>query len=139
MFSARTMAITTMNLAGADKPFLPWAASRPPGSAGQGVRAETQPALPRTSSFERELKGRRRDLSPDFEQGWDQASIAGLSAGQISEMSHAELARVVRAARLPTVQTRPEYVDRVTLERLAYLARLCCHNREGLSTMTAIE
>jgi hypothetical protein len=60
----------------------------------------------------------------------DRSTIAELSSKQISQMSAAELARVIRAGPLPTVHARPEYLDRATQERLAYLARLCCRHRE---------
>ncbi|TVS18142.1 MAG: hypothetical protein EA424_11420 [Planctomycetaceae bacterium] len=128
-----------MNLAEADKSFLPRDASRPPGSTGQGMGAKSQAALPRKSMSQSELKDRCSTSLPEFAKGWGQASIAELSSSQISEMSRAELVRVVRAARLPSMQIRPEHADRVTLERLAHLARLCCRNRQGASTMTAIE
>lgn len=132
------MPLPTMNLAGADISFLPWDKDRPPGSKAQGMDVESQATSPRESASLSGLKDRRR-ASPEFEQGWDQARIAELSSIQISEMSRAELACVVRAARLPTVQIRPDYADRVTLERLAHRARLCCRNREDLVTTRAID
>ena len=66
----------------------------------------------------------------EVDEGLDQPTIAELSSKQILRMTRLELARVVRAGRLPASQMRLEYLDRRTLERLAHLARLCCHNRE---------
>jgi hypothetical protein len=129
----------TMNLAGADRAFLPWDTSRPPGSTGQSMRPGSQPSHRHKSARRSGLADRRRFSSPESKRGWDQASIAELSSGQISEMSDAELARIVRAARLPTLQVRPEYADRMTLELLAHLACLCCQKREGLTTATAMD
>ncbi len=65
------MPLPTLNSTGIDKPFRPWDPSRPPGSGGQGVRAESQSESPRTSASQSEFKDRRRDSLPDFEQGWD--------------------------------------------------------------------
>ena len=133
------MPLPTTNLAGAEKSFLPWDTSRPPGFTAPSLGAESQPAHRGRSASKSELKDRRRVASSESKPAWDQASIAELSSTQISEMSRAELARVVRAARLPMMRIRPEYADRVTLERLVHLACLCCHNREGLTMTTAME
>lgn len=128
------MPLPTMKLSGAEKSLLPWDTNRPPGLTVPSMGAEPQLAHRRRSAPKSKRKDRRRFASPESKQEWDQASIAKLSSTQISDMSRAELARIVRAARLPTVQIRPEYADRVTLERLAHLACLCCHNRQDLST-----
>jgi len=63
------------------------------------------------------------------EEALDRETIADLSSTQISRMSCGELARVVRAARLPASSVRPEKLDRGTLERLAHLACLSCRHR----------
>lgn len=63
----------------------------------------------------------------------DEAIITGLTGVEIGQMTDGELARVIRAARLPLlslgVDLHLELYDRQTLERLAYLARRCCQNR----------
>jgi hypothetical protein len=63
------------------------------------------------------------------DEALDQATVADLSPKQIARMTCLELARVVRVGRLPTVQARPEHLDRATLERLAHLACLSCRNQ----------
>jgi len=63
------------------------------------------------------------------EEALDRETIADLSSTQISRMTRGELARVVRAARLPALSVRPEKLDRGTLERLTHLARLCCRHQ----------
>jgi len=68
-------------------------------------------------------------MSQEPDEALDRGTIAELSSKQISRMTRPELARVVRAGRLPAVQARLECLDRVTLERLAHLASLCCRNR----------
>lgn len=80
-----------------------------------------------TGNVGREGFGRERGRSVD------PAAVARLSAMQIEHMTQRELADVVRAGRLPGDTARAEYLDRGTLERLAYLARLSCRNR-SLST-----
>ena len=72
---------------------------------------------------------RKGAMSQGPDEALDQAMIADLSSKQISRMTRPELARVVRAGRLPAMQVRPECLDRRTLERLAHLASLCCRNR----------
>ena len=64
---------------------------------------------------------------------WDDATIAGLSPKQLSEMTTDELVRVIRAARLPRSTTSGvnnlKFLDIRTLQRFVYLARRCCQNR----------
>ena len=83
--------------------------------------------LPRV---ERPIVSRSVTMLQEVDEGLDQPTIAELSSKQILRMTRLELARVVRAGRLPASQMRLEYLDRRTLERLAHLARFCCHNRE---------
>ena len=64
------------------------------------------------------------------EEALDQEEIANLSSTQIRHMTCGELARAVRASHLPALRVRPEYLDRGTLERLAYVGRLACRNRQ---------
>ena len=63
----------------------------------------------------------------------DEAMITGLTGVEIGQMTDGELARVIRAARLPLLSLgmdlHLELYDRQTLERLAFLARRCCQNR----------
>ena len=70
---------------------------------------------------------------PNTGKALDDATIADLSAIEISQMIGDELARVIRAARLLQLtcgnEEHLEYYDRRTLERLVYLARQCCRNR----------
>ena len=60
-------------------------------------------------------------------------SIANHSDERIACMDHSELIDLVRRAKLPPVcdgtMERLEFLDRATLERLAYLTRRCCRNR----------
>jgi hypothetical protein len=60
----------------------------------------------------------------------DPETVANLSAAEIAGMSRRELVNVVRSGRLPNGSTRPDFFDRGTLERMAYLARLSCRNRD---------
>jgi hypothetical protein len=57
------------------------------------------------------------------------AMIAEMPPAQISRMNRMELIRVIQGSALrllrPEIQSRLEYYDRQTLERLAYLARRC--------------
>ena len=85
-----------------------------------------------TSTFpEKDIPFAPRTGAPLQESGGalDPATIAELSSRQISRMTRPELVRVVRAGRLPSLGARPERLDRATLERLAYLARLSCRRR----------
>jgi hypothetical protein len=70
---------------------------------------------------------------PNIAEDLDDATIADLSAVEISQMIGDELARVIRAARFLQMtcasEEHLEYYDRQTLERLVYLARRCCRNR----------
>ena len=75
-----------------------------------------------------DASGRRAGFEQP-EEALDPAAVAELSSKQISEMNRPELDRVVRVARTPAAQSRLEYLDRATLERLAHQARLCCRNR----------
>lgn len=63
----------------------------------------------------------------------DCTSIAGLTKDAISNMTDAELARIVRSAHLGCLSTDSRahvgLKDRTTLERLTYLARRCCRNQ----------
>ncbi len=59
----------------------------------------------------------------------DDATLAELSSKHISRMTRPEMMRAVRAARIPAARRRLEYLDRPTLERLAYQARLCAQQR----------
>lgn len=64
-----------------------------------------------------------------IDEALDRATIAELSSRQIAQLTHLELGRVVRAAGLPETVVYPERLDRKTLERMVYLARLACRNR----------
>ena len=63
----------------------------------------------------------------------DKLMVAELSPLQISRMTCEELARAICASGLPIIQTELsehlEFYDRVTLERLVFLARRCCRNQ----------
>lgn len=71
--------------------------------------------------------------SPHPNEALDEEAVAELSSLTISQMTVAELTRVVKAARLPllsaTCVEHLEFRDRENLERLAHLARRCCCNR----------
>ena len=84
---------------------------------GRRIRTPSGTSLPRAST------GRL------VSRNLDRAAVAALSSAEISRMSRLELVKVVQTGRLPAVSARPEYLDRRTLERLAYVARLCCRNR----------
>ena len=80
-----------------------------------------------------------RDLSPgrgrsERAEALDRATIAEISSSDIERMTSEELARVVWAAELPhlppAVESRLDYRDRPTLEKLAHQARLCCRYHE---------
>jgi hypothetical protein len=62
----------------------------------------------------------------------DKVMIAALSATQISEMTRAELIRVVERTCLPQTAAQCNdylaFAERPTLERLVFLARRCCRN-----------
>lgn len=64
---------------------------------------------------------------------FDKPSVAGLAIGKIAEMSREELIDVIRGSDLPLIDSRNrqrlKYLDRVSLERLAQLARRCCRNQ----------
>ena len=59
------------------------------------------------------------------------ASVAELSRDRITRMSSGELARAIRdvSALQFCDESRLDYLDRSTLERLVYLARQCCRNQ----------
>ena len=71
-------------------------------------------------------------IHPPF-RALDRQMIACPSSLEISRMTPAELARVIRASKLlvlrPEIENHLAYYDRPTLERLVYLARRCCRNR----------
>lgn len=71
--------------------------------------------------------------SDDVVVALDYAAIGELPSARISQMDCDELVRVVRTAQLPFLSAETnehlELRDRQTLERLANLARQCCHNR----------
>ncbi|MCY2967373.1 MAG: hypothetical protein NT069_27685 [Planctomycetota bacterium] len=63
----------------------------------------------------------------------DKSSIANLSATAIKAMTEEELARLILAAELPQrmypdLERRLQWLERPTLQRLAFLARHCCQN-----------
>jgi len=69
---------------------------------------------------------------PGDAEALDDETIADFSPVTISRMTPDELVRVIRASRLPLTAAsdeRLEFHDRKTLERLAHLARRCCHHR----------
>jgi hypothetical protein len=68
-------------------------------------------------------------LPPESDEALDRTTIAELPVKQVSRMSRAELARVVRSSPLPTTRARLEYLDHETLQRLAHMACLACRNR----------
>jgi hypothetical protein len=72
--------------------------------------------------------------SPERAEVLDSATIAEISSSDIERMTSEELARVVWAADLPhlppVVESRLDYRDRPTLEKLAHQARLCCRYDE---------
>tara|TARA_R110002111_G_scaffold227346_2_gene288932 strand:- start:61804 stop:62151 length:348 start_codon:yes stop_codon:yes gene_type:complete len=63
----------------------------------------------------------------------DHTLIADLPNEQIRRMTRAELVRIVQAANpaflTERCRNRLPYLDRVALERLAFLARFCCQNQ----------
>jgi hypothetical protein len=62
---------------------------------------------------------------------YTKASVAELSRDRITRMSCGELARAIRdvSALQFCNESRLDYLDRSTLERLLYLARQCCRNQ----------
>jgi hypothetical protein len=72
-------------------------------------------------------------ICAEVEDRLSQIDVAELSRTQISRMSCAELAEVVRTANLSFVRNdircHLDQYDHDTLERLAYLARRACQNR----------
>lgn len=83
--------------------------------------------LPRTTRF---TISHSANISQETDEALDQATVAELSSKQISRMTRPELVRIVRAGQLPASGARLKFLDHRTLERLAHLARLSCHNRE---------
>ena len=71
----------------------------------------------------------RRAAPEERVEALDRKTIAEMSSRELHRMNREELTRVVRASPLPPLHARLEYLDRATLERLGYLARLCCQNR----------
>lgn len=63
----------------------------------------------------------------------DHTLIADLGNDQIRRMTREELERVIQAANPAflnqSCQKRLPYLNRVALERLAFLARFCCRNQ----------
>jgi hypothetical protein len=72
---------------------------------------------------------RAANVLREHDEALDRATVAEMSSNEVRRMSPRELARVVRAGRLPATRARLEYLDRATLERLAHLACLACRNR----------
>jgi hypothetical protein len=66
-------------------------------------------------------------------ESWSKSTIANLSAIQISRMNNQSLVEVVEQVQhsLPQaiVYSRLQFCDRLTLERLTYLARRICRNQ----------
>ncbi len=66
------------------------------------------------------------------DEALDKSTISQLSAILITRMTEEELIRVISIGGRPLLDRgtwpRLEYLDRPTLERLAYLARYCCQN-----------
>ncbi len=65
----------------------------------------------------------------------DKSSIADLSAAAIKAMTEEELSRLILAAELPQrmypdLERRLQWMERPTLQRLAFLARHCCQNEK---------
>ena len=59
------------------------------------------------------------------------ASVAELSARQITDMSHDELVDAICVVLVPSVdEDHLKFQERATLLRLVYLARRCCRNQE---------
>lgn len=69
-----------------------------------------------------------REARSESDNGPEIASAAGISTKQVPRMTSADLARVVRAGRIPETSVHIEYLDRGTLERLAHLA---CFSRRN--------
>ena len=88
------------------------------------------PSLKTRRRTDRPARSRQDEQIANPGQKADPRMVADLSAEQITHMSRGELAEVVRAGRLPNQSVRTEYFDRGTLERMAYLSRLSCRNRE---------
>lgn len=83
---------------------------------------------------EQKQGGSRSQLSRAAQvEALDHALIANLPDKQIRQMTDEELLRVILAAN-PSVlneacRQRLRWLDRVSLERLAFLARYCCQNQ----------
>ena len=62
---------------------------------------------------------------------YTKASVAELSRDRITRMSSGELARAIRDVSVLQFcdESRLDYLDHSTLERLVYLARQCCRNQ----------
>lgn len=87
----------------------------------------------------------RLDVSPNprgpsssgGEEALDDATIAEMSTAKFSYMTREELVRIIRAARLPQLNSarneQLEFYDHRTLLRLACLAQHCCRNRMSAS------
>jgi hypothetical protein len=64
---------------------------------------------------------------------FSKAAIAELSPAEIRRMTHEELVRAIRTAQMSFLRNDElehlQYLDRLTLERLAYLARRTCRNQ----------
>jgi len=77
----------------------------------------------------------RRLSSHESKESLDQSLVAEMNTALFDQMTCEELARVVRAADLPSrlcpdLESRLPYYDRTMLTRLAHLARQCCCNRQ---------
>ena len=72
------------------------------------------------------------EAKPGMSLSYARARIASLSPVEIESMDRSHLVEIVResgAARSTELEDRLEFVDRLTLERLVYLARRRFRNR----------
>ena len=78
-------------------------------------------------------RSEREAFQFDQVEALDHAMIADLSNDQIRQMTSGELVRVIQAAPLDLMsegcRQRLLYSDRLTQERLVFLARFCCQNQ----------
>lgn len=78
-------------------------------------------------------RSRNQFIQEAHAEALDHGLIADLANEQIRQMTQGELVRVIQAAN-PSVlnadcRQRLHLFDRVTLQRLAFLARYCCQNQ----------
>lgn len=77
------------------------------------------------------------DLATSTRRRYHKSEIASLSMHEIADLSREELIAVVRSVPVAFVRTqdagrltdRLEFLNRKTLERLAFIARRCCRNQ----------